>query len=137
MLRHEYLIYRLKQSSTGRSVLGLFETHYEEVDALVKTYRNIAVTWNRNHGPKFISEGLAGAADQDIHFIGEIEGVKLGTLIRKMAAVFLNHASPGLSRSIEVNVPILLGWASSFKGLNDVFEHLKEDEQPSQPVNKI
>lgn len=128
MLRREYLVFRLRQSRTGLAVLELVNQHREEVDMLVRNYTKISLNWKRLHGPLFISEGLKVAPDQDLHFIQEVEGVSLGYLIRKMATVFLRHASPDLSRVIEDNLAYVLQLARTHRGIADVFEYWKEQD---------
>lgn len=126
MLRREYLEFRLRQSHTGLAVLELVSQHREEVEMLVRNYTKISLNWKRLQGPLFISEGLKAAPDQDLYFIQRIQGVSLGMLMRKMASVFLLHASPELGRVIEDNLAYVLQLTTTHRGIADVFDHWKE-----------
>ena len=128
MLRREYLVFRLRQSHTGTTVLQLVNQHREEVEMLVRNYTKISLNWKRLHGPLFIAEGLKAAPDQDLYFIQQVEEVSLGMLIRKMASVFLRHASPDLSRVIEDNLAYVLQLVRTHRGIADVFEYWKEQD---------
>jgi len=74
MLRAGYLEYRLKKSTTGVGIIAMVKQHRAEIEVLYKTYKHIMTTWHRQHGPRFMSEGLKTEKDQGFKFVKEIKG---------------------------------------------------------------
>lgn len=125
----EDLEVRLMQTQTGRAVHEILVTHAEEVMELINHRRPVTVAWHRNHGPELIGQVVKSGFEHDFEIPKEIQGVTLAQLLRRMASVMLDHASPEFKAVINRYYALVMGWAQQFTNLSQVLDEIARLDQ--------
>lgn len=101
LVQIEEFVDRLRHTEQGRRLHDAYAHSISEIGFLIRTRRQVMVTWHRNKGPAF----LAGIAD---HLRGnaasmpiEIDGVSREMMLANMERVLLAHASKSLRVDLE------------------------------------
>ena len=133
MYRLELLEIQLLKSATGRKVRTIIEEQAEEVMMLINKNRAVTSIWHRNKGPEFITTAFQSGIDENIKIPKEIEGIKLSTLLRRMAAVLQEYGSPFLKKAIGDHSLMVLNWSQNNSSLKDLFRELKMMDKKINP----
>jgi hypothetical protein len=91
---------KVMASEAGRQWSEIVARHRTEVGQLVRHNRPTTTTWNRYHGPSFVSHYLKTVRDNGYLAPEEIGGIRVENLLLGMAAVLQEHGSPPLSQAI-------------------------------------
>ncbi len=129
MYRLELLEIQLIKTTTGRRVRTIIEEQAEEVMMLINKNRNVTLVWHRNKGPQFIAKAYESGIKDNIEIPPEIEGIKLNTLLRRIAAVLQEHGSPFLKKAIGKHSLMVFNTAKKNKSLKAIFEEFKTMDQ--------
>ena len=124
-LKLDYFETALRRRPGGAELADLFQAHIEEVLHLVNHNRRVAVVWQRNQGPTFIHEALAGRAPHEVVFPKEVNGVTLDVLLLRMADVLQRHGSLELRRTIADRSVQALRWAREAGSFSDMLQQLQ------------
>ena len=126
MYRIELYEQELQATATGREILALIERHFEEVSRLINHNRKVIVAWQRNKGAVFFSQFMGSGFDPEVTVKKEVDGIRLNSLIRRMAVVLQDHGSPSLVKTIDKYFLVVLGYAESCNSLNQIFQKLRQ-----------
>jgi hypothetical protein len=121
----EYFEDELSASPTGRELLAVIHTHVDEVTRLVNTNRKVMVTWQRNHGPQFLTSAMDSGFDEHTPVRKEIDGVTLDGLMLRMADALQQTGSRELAASIARYASPALLAARECTSLADLFERIR------------
>ena len=122
----EILDIQLRKTEAGTRLVKVYNEHVDEVFFLVGHHRQVMVTWQRNHGPAFISSFLETNITPDTLLKKEINGVTVYALVRRMAAALQEAGSPALRKVISDHIAAILEWTEACNSINDVLKKLKE-----------
>lgn len=93
---------RLQQTVAGRALLGIIETHRDEIMDLINTRRRVTVTWHRAEGPAFLAAFLRSVQD-DAYIIPEhVRGITRRDAVIYMSAALRDTGSEALRADIDV-----------------------------------
>lgn len=126
MYRLEPYELELKSTPKGREILTLIMTHIDEVSNLINHNREVMVTWQRNKGALFFSQFMASGFETKVSVSKEVGGIRLSSLIRRMAAVLQDYGSPSLVSAIDQCLLPVLNYAETSDSLQYVFQKLRE-----------
>jgi len=127
MYRIEPYELELRSTATGREILKLITTHFEEVSRLITHNRHVMVAWQRNKGAEFFSQLMGSGFDPEIAVKKEIGGVRLTSLVRRMAVVLQDHGSPSLIKTIDKYFLVVSGYTESCNSLAEVFQKFRQN----------
>ena len=116
---------RLRKTATGRKVVDVVVLYSEEVAYLINHHRGVMVTWNRNHGPEFISNVLKSGFEKDYQLNKEINGISITTLIRRMGAVLQDAGSSELRKAVGQYFFLALKMANECSSLEEVIQRIE------------
>ena len=125
MYRLETYEQELKATEKGREILNLIMTHIDEVTKLVNHNREVMVTWQRNKGAVFFSQFMGSGFDANAVIKKEIDGVRISSLIRRMAVVLQDYGSVSLINTIDEYFISILTYAETFESLQQIFQKLR------------
>ena len=125
MYRLETYEQELKATEKGREILNLIMTHIDEVTKLVNHNREVMVTWQRNKGAVFFSQFMGSGFDANTVIKKEIDGVRISSLIRRMAVVLQDYGSVSLTNTIDEYFISILAYAETFESLQQIFQKLR------------
>jgi len=125
MYRLEIYEQELRSTPKGLEILEHLITHVAEVSQLINHNREVMVTWQRNKGAVFFADLMRTGFDADETMKKEIEGIRLTSLIRRMAVVLQDHGSPELTKAIDQHLVLVLSYAEEARSLKQVFQKLR------------
>jgi len=125
MFRLELLEIQLVKSVAGRKIRTIIEEQSEEIMMLINKRRAVTSTWHRNKGPEFVAAIFKSGINEDVNIPKDIDGIKLNTLLRRMAAILQENGSPFLKKSIGEHSVMIMNWAQNYNSLKEVFKALK------------
>lgn len=125
MRKLEYFENELNQSATGRELLSVIMDNIEEINYLINKNRQVMVTWNRNKGPAFIASFVESGFEPNVNVKKEIEGIKLMTLLRRMAVVIQEHGSYRIKKTVSDYSLLVLNMANQCNSLTEVFARIR------------
>ena len=128
MYNIEILEDRLRSTKLGNTLANLIETHMDEVSQLVNQNRQVLVVWHRNYGPQFMGSIIRSGFEEHYQFETEINGVKIGQMIRRMAAELQEHGTPALRQVIGDYLGKVLALHQQAKSLQDVFDWIRASD---------
>jgi hypothetical protein len=129
MYRLEIFEQELKATAQGRKILDVITQHMEELIQLINHNREVLVTWKKNKGPLFFSQMMGSGFNTDIVIKKEIEGIKLSSLVRRMAVVLQDHGSPPLALAIDEYLLIVLEYCCTCNSLQEIFKKIRQHEE--------
>jgi hypothetical protein len=135
MYRLEPYEKELQSTPRGRAISQLIDRHMGEVNWLINNNREVMVTWQRNKGPLFFSQFMATGFNAQEKMTKEIDGIPLGSLIRRMAVVLQDHGSPSLVQAIDEHLLLVLAYAHQCDSLHQIFQNLQADENKEATEN--
>lgn len=98
----EQIAARLRQTVAGRVLLGIIETHRDEIMDLINTRRRVTVTWHRVEGPAFLAAFLRSAQDDAYIIPEEVRGISRRDAVAYMAAALRDTGSEALRADIDL-----------------------------------
>lgn len=96
-----YVQKRLEETATGRSMIGIFRQHENELFTLVNKHRPVTVVWQRKQGPAFLAAFGRSVKHEGYKIPKEINGVSLQNLLMSMATVLEDHASEPFKEGLK------------------------------------
>ncbi len=115
---------RLKESEHGRYILGLINTHRNEVRELVNYNRAVTVAWHRKQGPAFTAAFIRSAKHTKYILPIEIEGITLQDLLKSIALVLKTQGSDPLKEAIIKNTLLLEKLAEKCESVESLITYL-------------
>lgn len=117
---------KLLHYEQGKLLLNLFDTHHQEILALLNHERQVTVTWQRNQGPAFVAH-LVKSAQDPLYIIPEaVESISLQHLMIKMISVLKAKGSKALQEAIEKYGVDVIEYSSGLNTVNEIFNKLNE-----------
>lgn len=124
---------RLKESTQGRNILNLINTHRNEVMELINQNRTVMVTWNRKQGPAFVAAFVRSAKHTQYVFPKQIEGITRRELLISFSQVLEEQGCDALKKVIEKNTTVLMELAEECESVEDIIPYLNKLELHAVP----
>ena len=116
---------QLVEFELGRQLLKVVYPVAEEVIDLINYEREVTVTWHRNQGPAFFGYIIKSAFDQEVVIPREIAGVKLTTLLRRLASIMQHYGSLELQNTISEHLVLILKTAEKMHNTKKLLNELR------------
>jgi hypothetical protein len=117
---------RLSRTEQGRALLGLIDTHKNEIIRLIQQNRAVTVTWHRKQGPAFLAALGRSAKHPAYRVPAEIEGVSRADLISSMAAALETHGSERLREAVRRYAPTVLDLLARYDSVHEIADALED-----------
>lgn len=127
---------KVLSSEAGRQWWELITHHRTEVGQLVRHNRPTTTTWNRYHGPSFVSHYLKTVKDKTYLAPEEIEAVRVENLLLGMAAVLQDQGSAPLSHSIWRNYLQIIECAKGSRTVDAFIDRLTQSAPAAEDVRE-
>jgi hypothetical protein len=125
------LIARLDASVLGKRLLALYEQHGPEIRELLEHDRRAKVAWHRNHGPSFVAKLISGMTSLEQPIPTLHEGIALVDGMQRVAAAFVERASPELAAAAERYLPLLLELLDGAARIRDLLDRISREPDPA------
>lgn len=121
---------RLAQTSQGRALLDLIDTHRNEIIRLIQHNRAVMVTWHRKQGPAYLAALGRSAKHPGYRIPAEIEGISRADLLTGMADALEAHGSERLRDAVRRYAPALLDLLMRYDSVHQIADALDEHILP-------
>lgn len=115
---------RYGQREAGHKWWDLVQRHQAEVLRLVRNNRPTTTTWNRYHGPSFVSHYLKTVKEMGYLAPEEIDSIRVENLLVGMAAVLQDQGSRALSHAIWQHYLQIIESAKGSRTVEAFIDHL-------------
>ncbi|MFO7679611.1 MAG: hypothetical protein R6X34_06125 [Chloroflexota bacterium] len=125
---------RLSQTTQGRSLLALIETHRREVITLINQKRPVTVTWHRKQGPAYLAALGRSLKEPSYRIPLEINDVSRQQAFLSITAILAEHGSDSLRHTIDQYASQLLTIASNCHTIAEILTVLEEQILSQNPT---